>query len=135
MSRITVIRGGQATIPKEKIKEAAEKLAMYEYSNESKNCHTLKLQSSFVDAVLSGEKNFEIRKNDRGFQKGDGVVFQAVDNGFEVISDLDGKVFEITYVMNGYGLENGYVVFGIKKITGATVLSEDSYKGRWGSDE
>ena len=35
--------------------------------------HQIKILESFADAVYSGEKNFEVRKNDRGYQKGDVV--------------------------------------------------------------
>lgn len=37
--------------------------------------HDLKLSIEFCDAVLSGEKTFEVRKNDRGFQTGDLIRF------------------------------------------------------------
>lgn len=33
--------------------------------------HHLKLDSHYFDAVASGDKNFEVRRDDRGFQKGD----------------------------------------------------------------
>lgn len=79
--------------------------------------HKIKLNIEFCDAVLSGNKNFEIRKNDRGYQKGDHIVFIPND----CISarrhhDIENKEYEITYVLNGYGLENGYVVFEIKEV-------------------
>lgn len=77
--------------------------------------HTIKLNKNFCDAVLSGEKNFELRKNDRGYQKGDNVVFIPVtDLGTPTTHPIEEKMFMITYVINGYGLENGYVAFGIK---------------------
>ena len=77
--------------------------------------HNIKLQCGFADSVNSGEKNFEIRKNDRGYQKGDKVQFSVIDNvGLRMYHPLEEKTFIITYVMSGYGLENGYVVFGIK---------------------
>lgn len=80
--------------------------------------HNLKLRVEFCDAVMNGEKSFEIRKNDRGFQKGDHVIFQAVErdgvNVYPVPHEINGYEFEITYVLNGYGLENGYVAYGIK---------------------
>lgn len=28
---------------------------------------------------------------------------------------INDKVYEITYVLNGWGIKNGYVVFGIKE--------------------
>lgn len=82
--------------------------------------HHLKLRVEFCDAVVSGEKSFEIRKNDRGFQRGDRIVFQAVEreglNVYECPHEINELVFEITYLLNGYGLENGYVVLAIKEV-------------------
>lgn len=78
--------------------------------------HMLKLSKEFANSVLNGDKCFEVRKNDRGFQKGDNVIFQVVDSyELGVYHKLNDKVFEITYVLGGWGIENGYVVFGIKE--------------------
>lgn len=33
--------------------------------------HTLKICKKYADAVMSGAKTFEIRKNDRGYKVGD----------------------------------------------------------------
>ena len=41
--------------------------------------HELKIQKQWADAKLAGEKPFEIRRNDRGFQKGDIVRYKVVD--------------------------------------------------------
>lgn len=87
-----------------------------------KQTHALKLDMHFANAVKRGDKCFEIRKNDRGFQQGDTVVFQVVNKEGRAayprpeLSPLYGKVYEITYVLNGYGLKEDYVVFGIKEI-------------------
>lgn len=79
--------------------------------------HHLKLHENFADAVLSGDKNFEIRKNDRGYQKGDRVIFDVVkDSGLTVAHSLHREAFEITYLLHGWGLQEGYCVFGIKPI-------------------
>jgi len=78
--------------------------------------HHLKLNDNFADAVLSGEKNFEIRQNDRGFQKGDQVDFTVVNRiGMAIDHPLNDRVFDITYVLNGWGLKDNYCVFGIRK--------------------
>ena len=81
--------------------------------------HTIKIIDDFADAVASGDKTFEIRKNDRGYQKGDFVRFVVVDkSGIEIkhpLCEWRKHTYEITYVINGWGLENGYVVFGIKE--------------------
>ena len=76
----------------------------------------LKLNINFADAVRSGEKCFEVRENDRGFQKGDLVVFQIMDGNIPVIYDVNEMVFKITYVLNGWGIKENYCVFGIKNI-------------------
>ena len=81
--------------------------------------HTLKIEKSFADAILCGDKNFEIRRNDdRGFQKGDEVVFQTVEKGLSTGHPLNGAVYEITYVMSGFGLQPNWVVFGIRRKDG-----------------
>lgn len=78
--------------------------------------HRIKLRIEFADAVLSGDKCFEVRLNDRGYQKGDKVQFQVVDGSCEKPHPLDTRMYEITYVINGWGLKNGYVIFGIREV-------------------
>lgn len=80
--------------------------------------HTLKVLESFADAILRGDKNFEVRNNDRGFQRGDIIKFIVLYNSdrCEMIDHpLMKASFEITYVLSGWGLEKDYVVLGIKK--------------------
>ena len=78
--------------------------------------HVLKIEKEFAEAVLSGDKNFEVRYNDRGYQKGDRVGFIAVNKGMEQFyNPLQDKEYRITYVLSGGGLKDGYVVFGIKE--------------------
>jgi len=76
--------------------------------------HELKILPAYFKAVVSGEKNFEIRDNrDRGFQKGDIVRLCEWEEG--VISDsFTGRVTErvITYVTN-FEQKEGFVVFGM----------------------
>lgn len=76
--------------------------------------HELKIFEIYADAIISGEKTFEIRKNDRGFQKGDCVKFQAVDRYGAVDHPINGRVYSITYVLNGWGLAADWVAFSIK---------------------
>jgi Domain of unknown function (DUF3850) len=91
--------------------------------------HTLKTLPDYWDAIDRGEKTFEVRRDDRGFQKGDvlrllrlvkigsgphaGVwVEEKSDDGYYV--ELHRK---ISYVLTGgqFGIEPGYVVLGLKK--------------------
>lgn len=79
--------------------------------------HHLKIKEPFADAIISGNKTFEVRFNDRGYQKGDYVVFEAVDElNFNIITHpINGVTYKITYVLNGWGLKDDYVAFSIKK--------------------
>lgn len=83
--------------------------------------HHLKLAEEFVEPIGSGDKNFEVRENDRGFQKGDIVVFHQAE--ITSFGSPGGRAeylpwplppFVITYVLSGWGIQNNYVVFGIK---------------------
>ena len=79
--------------------------------------HKIKILKQFADTVLSGEKSFEVRHNDRGYQKGDNVEFQVMDGDHAISHPLNDRVFEITYVLSGWGIEKDYVVFGIKHVS------------------
>ena len=77
--------------------------------------HTLKILPVYFEAVLRGEKNFEIRDNsDRGFQKGDIVVLKEFNPRRPLSNSLTRETMvEITYVTN-YKQKDNYVVFGFK---------------------
>ena len=80
--------------------------------------HEIKLNHDFCDAVLHGEKTFEVRSNDRDYQKGDRIKFVPISRGgtYKVCHAISEKEYEITYVLNGWGLENGYVALAIKEV-------------------
>lgn len=78
--------------------------------------HEIKLDIEFCDAVLNGEKTFEIRKNDRGYQKGDRIKFAPVDGLIHAYHKVSKQEYEITYVLSGWGLKEGYVALSIKPL-------------------
>lgn len=79
--------------------------------------HRIKLREEFCEAVYIGDKPFEIRYNDRDYQKGDEVIFIPVNAEGETIPHIISKrVYEITYVISGWGLQENWVAFGIKKV-------------------
>lgn len=86
----------------------------------SNRVHELKIEKDYADSVYLGDKTFEVRLNDRGFQKGDIVRFKPLSkSGLSVDTrhPLYGKEYEITYVLGSfYGLAQNYVAFGIKPI-------------------
>ena len=90
--------------------------------------HELKLASAYFDAVASGEKCFEVRRDDRGFQRGDRLKLRRY--GEDVLTgrygylkgdanchrtDADTIDAKITYILTGgqLGIEPGFVVMGI----------------------
>lgn len=75
--------------------------------------HELKIYPHYFNAILDRNKKFEIRKNDRNFQKGDNILLREWDN----IKYSGRTIFaEITYILddNFIGLTEGYVALGIK---------------------
>lgn len=73
--------------------------------------HDLKIDEPYLKAKLAGDKLFEIRFNDRGYQKGDTVTYKEYPGLDEVIY----HTFEITYV-TGFMQEKNHVVFGEKHL-------------------
>ena len=81
--------------------------------------HEVKIYESYADAVLSGDKTFEICFNDRGYQKGDRLKFTVIDDaGYQRIFShgLNDKEYEITYVYSGFGVKENYVALVIKAV-------------------
>ena len=78
--------------------------------------HNLKILDDFADAVYMKDKTFGIRENDRGFQKGDYIRFQAIGkDGLPIKHGINDKEYRITYVLSGWGLKNGYVALGLEE--------------------
>lgn len=76
--------------------------------------HELKIAECYYVPGLSGEKPFEIRRNDdRGFQKGDTVLFREV-NKLNLYTSRQFKA-EITYV-TAFAQKEDYVVFGYRYV-------------------
>lgn len=79
--------------------------------------HNLKIQRQFADAVHFGQKKFEIRNNDRNYQEGDILRFACIDDkGKFVYHPLNVRQYKITYILEGWGLKDGYVALGIEEI-------------------
>jgi hypothetical protein len=66
--------------------------------------------------VLSGEKPFEVRRDDRGFQRGDLVrlLEYRIDG---ILAGYTGREItkRITFILTGgqFGIEPGFVVMGL----------------------
>lgn len=76
--------------------------------------HELKIRPKFFEAVISGKKTFEIRKNDRNFKVGDCILLKEYGKK----SGFTGRnaMFDITYVMTDTEfVKKGFAVLGIKR--------------------
>ncbi len=93
--------------------------------------HSIKTIDAYFQAVKAGLKPFEVRRDDRGYQKGDVLLLRRygkdslhgelgyLSGGLGTLcGERDAETIhaEITYVLTGgqYGIEPGYVVLGIK---------------------
>lgn len=77
--------------------------------------HELKTWPAFLEHVISGDKTFEIRKNDRLFAVGDRLWLRGWDPREERYTDRE-HTLVVTYVLDStkFGLQPGYVALGIK---------------------
>lgn len=78
--------------------------------------HNIKIQKQFANDVYDGIKTFEIRFNDRDYHKGEHIIFKVFNGEEGIVHGLNFKEYEITYVLEGWGLEDNYVALAIKEI-------------------
>lgn len=96
-----------------------------------KSNHYLKTDPAVFDAVKSGHKTFELRKDDRGYQVGDVLILQKTKyTGAEMkagapleFTGWDGEKWLpeglchllVTHVLKGpiYGLAEGWVIMSV----------------------
>ena len=82
----------------------------------------------YADAILRGDKTFEIRYNDRNYQKDDLIVFRTITDFADSPRNcryfsldnhpLNKMIFKITYVLSGWGLKEDWVALAIKEVKG-----------------
>lgn len=87
--------------------------------------HELKTDPKVFDDVLSGNKKFEIRFNDRGYKVGDELHLRKTKYTGEQMKDWAPLEYtgneiavSVTHVLRGpvYGLEDGWVIMSIERI-------------------
>lgn len=78
--------------------------------------HELKTWPTYFDAVERGEKTFEVRRDDRGFQKGDTLRLRRWNTSWQGYDSHPPIEREISYVLTGgqFGIEPGFVVLGLQ---------------------
>ena len=79
--------------------------------------HELKIETLYFKEILSGRKNFEIRKDDRNYEVGDKIVLKELKNGEFTGREI--KDIIIKYILRNvpdYGLKEGYCILGFNRI-------------------
>lgn len=75
--------------------------------------HELKILPQYYDEVKAGNKNFELRKNDRDYMVHDTVILKAWENGQYLNKEpLERTIKYILMDCPEYGLMDGYVILG-----------------------
>lgn len=79
--------------------------------------HALKTWPEYFQAVVKGEKTFEIRRNDRPFKVGDKLLLQEWDPKSETYTGNE-EIVDVVYMLSGdpnkFGLFADFVAMGIK---------------------
>lgn len=84
------------------------------YKSNKKITHELKIAPEYFEKVLSKEKTFEFRYNDRNYQVGDILNLKEYKNGTYTGRETN---VEITYILQDFeGLQPDYAILSIKSI-------------------
>ena len=101
---------------KKKLREMEQEEKMQSLPSDTQetgqNVHQIRLAKSYFDDVASGIKTFELRKNDRGYKKGDILEMMEFADGKNT-----GRMVKVlvTYILEDYtGIEDGYCIMATK---------------------
>jgi len=86
--------------------------------------HELKTDPDAFDAVVRGQKTFEIRRDDRGYKVGDTLILRRtkhtgvqMNEGYQLIYTGEREQRNVTHILRGpvYGLEGGWVIMSLSQ--------------------
>lgn len=98
------------TAKKLRKQEQEEKMQQLPSDQETK-MHNVKIGATFFEDVRTGRKTFELRKNDRGYRKGDMIALHEYKDGSETGRSITKK---IVYMLEDFeGLKDGYCILGL----------------------
>lgn len=96
--------------------------------------HDLNVFHDYWDPLLSGDRTFDVRLDDRGFQRGDIVVYHKLEKNSKFVRDEEYNPvhFRISWILSGgkFGIEAGHVAFSIEPTYDIT--SDDDGSGPLG---
>lgn len=80
------------------------------------NIHHLKIDAEYFAEVMAGKKDFEIRRNDRGFMVGDWVILHETIKGEKTGQKTPPRCIQYVFEGGAFGLDSDFVVFQSKQI-------------------
>jgi len=101
-----------------KLREKAQEEKMQQLPSDNAapepKVHDIRLGASFFDDVLECRKNFELRKNDRGYKVGDILHMMEFKDGRNTGRSVKRKII---YMLEDFtGLEDGFCILGIEPL-------------------
>lgn len=101
---------------KKKLREMEQEEKMQSLPSDTqetgRKVHQIRLAKPYFDDVVNGIKTFELRKNDRGYKKGDILEIMEFADGKNT-----GRMVKVlvTYILEDYtGIEDGYCIMATK---------------------
>jgi len=84
---------------------------------DGKKIHHLKCWPVYFSRLVSMEKTFEVRRNDRDFQTGDYIDLLEYDLEKQKFTGAS-MALKITYILHGgaMGIQSGFCVLGIQRL-------------------
>lgn len=78
--------------------------------------HLLKVWPEYFNRIIEGDKAFEVRLNDRDYQRGDYLRLQEWDPAEEKFTGRDCSRY-VSYVLQGgaFGIHEDYVVMSLRR--------------------
>ena len=95
--------------------------------------HKLKILAPFADKITSGEKTFEVRRNDRAFESGDLLEFEAINEKTlePEHHPINCQRYRVGYILRfedfPAGLAEGFAVLAITPEPGKWKEQEEYY--------
>ena len=93
--------------------------------------HALKIEPNYYEDIKSGDKSFEVRKNDRNFCTGDYIALNELS---DTRDEYTGRsiLVKITSIVNDERFcKEGYIVMGLRKCFIMENGKTHTEVGRW----
>ncbi len=75
--------------------------------------HELKILPQYYREVVLGNKTYELRKDDRGYNLGDLIVLKEYNNGVYTGNEFNVTIKHLLRGCPDYGLKDGYVIISL----------------------